>query len=314
MMKSLYWPNIDLELLRIAPRLYAPIAVAVMHFVIPGICVGYIPSLLEFFPTRRGLATLTLLLSTLYVLARCCLADPGLVSFGQRLDKDEFELETGGQLPGKLSLPIQSRRDVELNGRGPIEKVGATACVLRHCHICDSTQPLRSKHCEDCNRCVRTYDHHCPWIGTCVGEGTRAWFLLYLILEFLTLAWFGGTGLAEISAHAGERSKLGSFAGLISAITIISIFLVMTGILSGYHFFLCISNLTTWEHSSWRKITYLKDLRPELGSPFAQPGWVANLKMFLGLGVDRDDGGGILWRMGPQHSILPKACRYCCDI
>ena len=35
----------------------------------------------------------------------------------------------------------------------------------RYCTVCNVEQPLRSKHCKDCNRCVALYDHHCPWTG-----------------------------------------------------------------------------------------------------------------------------------------------------
>ncbi len=45
--------------------------------------------------------------------------------------------------------------------------------ALRWCNYCEIYQPIRSKHCRDCGRCVRTHDHHCPWIGTCVGERNR---------------------------------------------------------------------------------------------------------------------------------------------
>lgn len=35
----------------------------------------------------------------------------------------------------------------------------------RYCTVCNVEQPLRSKHCKDCKRCVALYDHHCPWTG-----------------------------------------------------------------------------------------------------------------------------------------------------
>ncbi len=35
----------------------------------------------------------------------------------------------------------------------------------RYCTICNIEQPIRSKHCKDCQRCVAMYDHHCPWMG-----------------------------------------------------------------------------------------------------------------------------------------------------
>ncbi len=35
----------------------------------------------------------------------------------------------------------------------------------RYCTTCGFDQPLRTKHCRDCDKCVAQYDHHCPWLG-----------------------------------------------------------------------------------------------------------------------------------------------------
>lgn len=53
---------------------------------------------------------------------------------------------------------------------------------LRYCTACNIEQPLRSKHCRNCGRCVSTYDHHCPWLGNCIGERNRKYFYFYLWL------------------------------------------------------------------------------------------------------------------------------------
>ena len=52
-----------------------------------------------------------------------------------------------------------------------------------------ATQPKRAKHCHTCNRCVHRLDHHCLWLGNCVGEGNHRLFIAYLIAQGTLLGW-----------------------------------------------------------------------------------------------------------------------------
>jgi hypothetical protein len=65
----------------------------------------------------------------------------------------------------------------------------------RECHICNILIPKHflSRHCEDCEVCVREYDHHCPWTGKCIGKNNLKCFYIfvnslcvYLIMIFVT--------------------------------------------------------------------------------------------------------------------------------
>jgi hypothetical protein len=52
-------------------------------------------------------------------------------------------------------------------------RVFCTSCLIR--------KPLRSKHCAVCDCCVAKFDHHCPWIGNCVGANNHKYFIGYLL-------------------------------------------------------------------------------------------------------------------------------------
>jgi len=67
--------------------------------------------------------------------------------------------------------------------------------ALGYCGVCRVPMPLRSHHCDACNRCVYTWDHHCGWSGCCIGGNNRPAFLRFLVLQ-TALLW-----VAVIIAH-----------------------------------------------------------------------------------------------------------------
>lgn len=55
------------------------------------------------------------------------------------------------------------------------------------CPDCEVLRTPRSKHCAICNRCVERFDHHCPWINTCVGIHNHNAFLTFIVFLLIDL-------------------------------------------------------------------------------------------------------------------------------
>ena len=43
------------------------------------------------------------------------------------------------------------------------------------------------QHCNICNICIRDYDHHCVFVGKCIGRGNMGQFKDFLCMVFSTL-------------------------------------------------------------------------------------------------------------------------------
>ncbi|XP_077362494.1 palmitoyltransferase ZDHHC18-B-like [Festucalex cinctus] len=122
---------------------------------------------------------------------------------------------------------------------------------LKYCFTCKMFRPPRTSHCALCDNCVERFDHHCPWVGNCVGKRNYRFFYAFIVsLSFLT-AFIGGCVVTHLIMRAQNGKSLvdalqespGSAVELV--ICFISVWCILG--LSGFHTYLVAANLTTNE-------------------------------------------------------------------
>ena len=58
----------------------------------------------------------------------------------------------------------------------------AKVAPLKFCETCLIFRPQKAAHCNLCNNCVLCFDHHCFWLGTCIGRNNYGYFFVFVTL------------------------------------------------------------------------------------------------------------------------------------
>jgi palmitoyltransferase ZDHHC9/14/18 len=128
------------------------------------------------------IATIILFVFVMSTLLKTSFTDPGIIP---RATPDEamyiekqIKITSCGDVPTERPPP----RTKEVFIRGQSVK-------LKYCFTCKIFRPPRASHCSLCDNCVDHFDHHCPWVGNCVGRRNYRYFYLFTVTLSLYIAF-----------------------------------------------------------------------------------------------------------------------------
>ncbi|KAL0905421.1 hypothetical protein M5K25_023841 [Dendrobium thyrsiflorum] len=176
--------------------------------------------------------------------------DPGIIPRNPHPPEPEDDqisnLSWTGSHGGPSSVP--PFKDVIVNG---------VLVRVKYCQTCMLYRPPRCSHCSICNNCIERFDHHCPWVGQCIGKRNYRFFFMFVssttLLCFYVLT-FCCVSLKKImlayECNLWEALMKSPVSGILLIYTFVVVWFV--GGLTGFHMYLICTNQTTYENFRYR--------------------------------------------------------------
>ena len=138
---------------------------------------------------------------------------------------------------------------------------------LNYCYSCYLFRPSRTSHCAVCDNCVERFDHHCLWLGTCIGKRNYKFFFMLLgslnINAIFEISFCIYVLVIEIKKIKNKETKVYIYAIIIGIILLYNTLFVVIfiGKLFITHTYLVIKGLTFYEYSK-EKMNVYKGINP----------------------------------------------------
>ena len=152
--------------------------------------------------------------------------------------------------------------------------------TLKVCRTCNIVRPPRSFHCSVCDACIDIHgkccdsnraDHHCPWVGTCVGVRNHRSFIYFIGYTAVHAAITCGFCIHLIMSSSISPADERRLVALMIFFFAAAVALVLVGFVV-YHFYLLSTGITTDEQ--------LRGKFDDEGNPFDK-GFGANVREFF---------------------------------
>lgn len=145
-------------------------------------------------------------------------------------------------------------RSVGMTSRTYDHHVNGYIVTTKFCTTCHHYRPPRCSHCAVCDNCVDKFDHHCPWVGNCIGRRNYKTFFFFVSSTTVLCFWVIVVSIVQLNDSAVHQHD-GDWSSAIAAYPasiVVSVYAFLAswfvGGLTIFHSILITKNSTTYEH------------------------------------------------------------------